>query len=164
MTYVTDRPLPGKMNIIALHNVSGTATVGFVVKPQSSNTMIGDPETTFNTSTGIITLPDRPCVLNAGLMYYENTNPSPPYQYCDFQWYDETNSQYIGNKARLRGYGHDFYYDYETLSCDEQAIAIAQNINVSLKIIAVRHTSLVLDGTGSQEIYAGSTRFLIYEF
>ena len=164
MTYVTDRPLPGKINIIALHNVSGTASAGLVLKPQNSNSMMGDPVTTFNTTTGVITLPDRPCVLNAGLMYYDSTNPSPFYNYLDFQWYDETNSQYIGSKARQRGFGHDFYFDHESLTCDEQAIAIAQNINVSLRIIAVSHGSMVLDGSGAQAIYAGKTRFLIYEF
>lgn len=165
MTHITNRPYSALINILALHTVSGTANVNLVVKPQNSNIMLGNPETTFDTTTGIITLPNRPCVLNAGIMYYEYGSPSPPYNYADFQWYDETNSQFIGSKARQRGYGHDYYYDYESLSCDEQAIAIAQNITVSLKIIGVSlANSLPLDGTGSQDVYAGKTRFLIYEF
>ena len=163
MTYI-NAPTRTDMNIKVLYSCSGTASVGFVVKAQSSSDEMGSPSTTFNTTTGVITLPNRPCVLNAGLMYYDNTNPTPSYQYFDYQWYDETNSQYIGSKARLRGWGPDFYYNYETLSCDEQAIAIAQNINVSLRIIAVSHASLIIDGTGSQDIYAGKSRLIIYEF
>ena len=158
------------MNVKILHNCTGTASAGFVVKPQSSSDEMGSPSTTFNTTSGVITLPNRPCVLNAGLMYYDNTSPNPSYQYFDYQWYDETNSQYIGSKARLKGWSPDYYFTYETLSCDEQAIAVAQNINVSLRIIGVSisgglsHAGLIIDGEVSQTIYAGQSRLIIYEF
>lgn len=134
---------------------------GYTVLPQTQVTVIGSPAATINTTTGVITLPNVPCLLSGCLQYYLNTNSN----YVDFQWYDVTNSQYIGSKGRLKGKDPNRYMDVYTLSADEEANVIAQNIQVKMIVTDTSSTSAVLEYTsGTLPIYAGRTRLAIYEF
>ena len=134
---------------------------GYTVLPQTQVTVIGSPSATINTTTGVITLPNVPCLLSGCLQYYLNTNSN----YVDFQWYDVTNSQYIGNKARLKGKDPNRYMDTYTLSADEEANAVAQNIQVKMIVTDTSSTSAILEYTsGSLPVYAGRTRLAVYEF
>jgi len=133
----------------------------YTVLPQTHVTVVGTPAATLDTSNGIITLPDVPCLLSGCLQYFLNTDSN----FVDFQWYDVTNSQYIGNKARLKGKDPDRYMNTYTLSADEEANVIAQNIQVKMIVTETSSTSAVLEyTTGTLPVYAGRTRIAVYEF
>lgn len=134
----------------------------YTVLPQTKKTVIGSPAATVNTTTGVISLPNRPCLLSACIQYSWDTDSA---SYVDFQWYDVTNSQFIGNKARLKGRDVITYLGTYTLSTDEEANAIAQNIDVKLIVVTTSSTSLRLEDANAQYIaYAGFSRLAVYEF
>jgi hypothetical protein len=140
---------------------STTLSNNYTVLPQTKVSVIGSPASTVNTSTGVITLPNRPCILSGCLQYYLNSTAS----FVDFQWYDVTNSQFIGNKARLKGRDVVTYLGTYTLSTDEEANAVAQNIDVKMVVVTTSDTSAVLEDTTNPFIaYAGFSRLAVYEF
>lgn len=162
MTYFSEPP---KFNYnLAFYTQPTTVTLtnNYTVLPQTQVTVVGSPSATLNTSNGIITLPDKPCLLSGCLQYYVSTSTV---SYIDFQWYDVTNSQYIGNIARLKGSHIYKYYESETLTTDEEANAIAQNIQVKMVVKTTSNSSAVLEDTSSSYVaYAGRSRLAIYEF
>lgn len=153
------------MRVLHLKTVSDTVTAGGqVVKFTAEADLVGQPDSTYTTSTGQIVLPNVPCILKAGLEYKKTSGTNEAY-YIDVQWYDVTNSQYIGSKARVKGYRPDFYYGSYSLTCDEEAIALAQNITVECRIIDKQGSpnndqTLQLDNSAS---YSGASRALIME-
>lgn len=163
MTYFAG-PTRYNFNTLFLKDMGGSnITTGNYVVPTSSDTLAGSPQTTFSTTTGLISLPNRPCVLTAGLYYFEGSlNDS--YSYLEYQWYDNTNSQPLGNKARVVSLRLKHYVNNVTQSYDESAIAYAQNIDVYLKITAnTTDTNTVLDGGQSDERSIKS-KIVIHEF
>ena len=164
MTYIAG-PQKYDFNTILLKDMSATMTAGNTIIPSNSENFAGTPVTTFNTSTGVISLPNRPCILTAGLMFYETGGYANNYRFIEYQWYDVTNSSYIGNKARIVGESVTRYLNNITQGFDESAIAIGQNISVKLVLTALGNTSSpVIDGTGAQDDYAGRSHILIHEF
>lgn len=153
------------MRVLHLKTVSDTITGGGqVVKFTVDDNLVGSPSSTYTSSTGRVVLPDVPCILKAGLEYNKTAGTNEAY-YIDVQWYDVTNSQYIGSKARVKGYRPDYYYSAYSLTCDEEAIAIGQNITVECRIIGKAGTpnndqTLVLDNSAS---YSGASRALVME-
>jgi len=122
--------------------------------------LCGTPSTSYDSSTGRFTLPDKPCILRAGLAYFKSSGTNAAY-YIDVQFYDVTNSQYIGSKGRVFGYRPDIYYASYDLSCDEDAVAVAQNIVVECRIIGKGGSqTLLLDNTVS---YSNESRVIIQE-
>tara|TARA_Y100001973_G_scaffold41146_1_gene61455 strand:- start:199 stop:690 length:492 start_codon:yes stop_codon:yes gene_type:complete len=163
MTYFAG-PTRFNFNTILLKTM-GSTTVGLgnYVKFTESETLAGSPETTFTSSTGLITLPNKPCILTAGLYYSEGAVPDT-YGYLEYQFYDATNSQAIGNKARVVSLRLKNYINNVTQSYDESAIVYAQNINVYLKITANQTQSgTTLDGSQSNG-RAIKSKIVIYEF
>ena len=165
MTY-TAGPQRYNFNCILLKDMSATMSAGNTIIASNSEDFAGNPQTTFNTSTGVITLPNRPCTLTAGMQVYEKSGIyNNSYRYIEYQWYDVTNSAYIGNKARVVGESISRYLASVSEGFDESAIAIGQNIDVKLVLTALGNTTTpVIDGTGAQQNYAGRSRILIYEF
>ena len=164
MTYLAG-PTRFDFNCILLKDMSATASAGNTIIPSNSETQAGTPATTFNTTTGVITLPNKPCTLQAGIMFYETGGYNNDYRYIEYQFYDVTNSQYIGSKGRVIGESITRYLNDVTDSCDETAICVGQNIDVKLILTGLGQTTTpVIDGTGAQDIYAGRSRILIYEF
>ena len=161
MTYI-NKPFTYPLDIVAFHNCSSAViSASSVVKPQTSATLAGSPQSSINTSSGVITLPNTQCLLIGSIMY-KNTDSS---SYARFRWYDVTNSQYIGSIGQISGLDPERAGTISgAVSCDEEAIAIAQNIQVKLVITAVSSNDLTIDGSHSHGIYAGKTRLLVYEF
>lgn len=153
------------MRVLHLKTVSDTVTAGGqVVKFTVEADLVGSPDTTYTSSTGRIVLPDTPCILKAGLEFKKTAGSNEAY-YMDVQWYDVTNTQYIGSKARIKGYRPDIYYGAYDLTCDEEAVAIGQNITVECRIIGKAGTpnndqTFQLDNAAS---YSGASRALIME-
>lgn len=163
MTYLAG-PTRFDFNTILLKTMgSTTVSTGNYVIPSASDTLAGSPQTTFSTSTGLITLPNRPCILTAGLYYFAGTVPDS-YDYLEYQWYDNTNSLALGNKARVVGLRLKNYVNNVTQSFDESAITYAQNISVYLKITAnTTGSGTVLDG-GQTDDRSIKSKIVIYEF
>jgi len=151
------------MKVLHLSDVTDTITgAGQIVKFTTSANMSGTPSTSYNSSTGQITLPNVNCVLRAGLEFYKSAGTNEAY-YIDVHWYDVTNSQYIGSRGRIKGYRPDIYYAAYDLTCDEEAVAVAQNIVVECRIFAIQtsNQTLVLDNAAT---YSGESRALIMEY
>ena len=133
---------------------------GQVVVFTATADLCGSPSTTYDAVTGRFTLPNKPCILRAGLSYAKTGGTNSAY-YIDVQFYDVTNAQYIGSKGRVFGYRPDIYYAYHDLSCDEDAVAVAQNIVVECRIVAKGGSqTLALDGVIS---YSNLSRVIIQE-
>lgn len=153
------------MRVLHLSDVTDTITAGGqVVKFTTEADLVGSPTSTYTSSTGQLVLPNVPCVLKAGLEFKKTLGANEAY-YIDVQWYDVTNSQYIGSKARIKGYRPDTYYSSYSLTCDEEAVALAQNITVECRIIDKQGTpsnnqTMVLDNSAS---YSGESRAIILE-
>ena len=151
------------MRVLHLSDVTDTITGGGqIVEFTNSSNMIGVPASTYNSSNGQITLPDVQCVLRGGLEYFKSSGSNSDY-YIDTQWYDVTNSVYIGSKSRIKGYRPDVYYNAHSLTCDEECIAVAQNVVVELRIIAlgITNQTLVLDNAAT---YSGESRAIVMEY
>jgi len=162
MTYIK-APFSYPLSIKAFHNCSATAlSVNSVIKPQSNETLAGSPQCSITTSSGIISLPNTQCLL-IGSVTYRNYDWA---SYVRYRWYDNTNSQYIGSIGQIRGLDEDRYTSNTVgpISCDEEAICIAQNIDVKLVVTGISSNDLYIDGSHSHDIYAGKTRLLVYEF
>ena len=158
MSWLPNRSID--MRVKQLKSSTQTITgAGQVVVFTATSDLCGSPSTTYNSSTGRFTLPDTPCILRAGLSYTKTSGSN--IFYIDVQFYDVTNSQYIGSKGRVFGYRPDVYYSSYNLSCDEDAVAVAQNIEVECRITTVSGGStLVLDGAIS---YSNLSRVIIQE-
>lgn len=142
---------------------STTVATGNYVKFTQSDTLAGSPQTTFSSSTGLITLPNRPCIITAGLYYAEGAVPDT-YGYLEYQFYDNTNSQALGNKARVVSLRLKNYVNNVDQSYDESAIAYAQNISLYLKITDDQtQTGTTLDGAQTDG-RAIKSKITIYEF
>jgi len=162
MTYISRPPTCDYQLSFFTDPTSTLLSNNYTVLPQTKKTVIGSPASTLNTTTGVISLPDRPCLLSACIQYAWNTQNA---SFVDFQWYDVTNSQYIGNKARIKGRDVITYLGTYTLSTDEEANAIAQNIDVKLIVVTASSTSLRLEDVNAQFIaYSGFSRLAVYEF
>ena len=91
--------------------------------------------------------------------------------YVRYRWYDETNSTYIGSYGQNRRLDNAQEYSNlsNTISCDEEAITVAQNIDVRLIITAKVQSGssgFQYDATvgTTHDVYAGKTKITIYEF
>lgn len=162
MTYVK-APFSYPLGIKAFHNcTSAVMSSNDTIKPLSLETLAGDPQSSITTSSGIISLPNVQCLL-IGSLAYRNTDQA---SYVRYRWYDVTNSQFIGSIGQIRGLDEDRYTNYTSgpISCDEECVAIAQNIDVELKVLAVSSNDLYVDGSHAHDAYGGKTRLLVYEF
>jgi hypothetical protein len=151
------------MRVLHLSDVTDTITgAGQIVKFTTSANLTNTPSATYNSTLGQVTLPDVQCVLRAGLEYNKSAGSNSAY-FIDVQWYDVTNTQYIGSKARVKGYRPDIYYTAYDLTCDEEAIAVAQNVIVECRIITLQVSNqvLILDNAAT---YSGESRALIMEY
>ena len=159
MSWIPNRSID--MRVKQLKSTTQTITAGGqVVVFTATADLCGSPLTTYDSATGRFTLPNTPCILRAGLSYFKSSGTNAAY-YIDVQFYDVTNSQYIGSKGRVFGYRPNTYYDSYSLSCDEDAVAVAQNIIVECRIIAKGGTqTLVLDNTIN---YSNLSRVIIQE-
>ena len=159
-------PFSYPLNVVCFHTCTNTSTPivsSAVIKPQSVESIAGSHSSSMNTTTGIITLPNTQCMLIGSITYRSSDTGS----YVRYRWYDTTNSQYIGSIGQSRGLDENRHAANITneISCDEEAIAIAQNINVKLVVTAVSSNNCVLDGDlFNYGIYAGKTKLTIYEF
>lgn len=152
-----------KMSVFHLYDFDSTITGGGqVVDFDASKTQVGSPESTYTASTGRTVLPDKLCILQGSVSYLKSAGPNTNI-YIDTQWYDVTNSQYIGSKARVWGYRPDLYYGSYSLTCDEESVAIAQNITVELRIITMQVSGQTLVGDNSAS-YSADSRAIIMEF
>ena len=152
-----------KMNVFHLYDFDSTITGGGqVVDFNASKTQVGSPQSTYTASTGRTVLPDKLCVLQGSVSYLKSAGTNAAF-YIDTQWYDVTNSQYIGSKGRVWGYRPDTYYASYDLTCDEESVAIAQNITVELRIIALVVSNQTLVGDNSAS-YTAESRAIIMEF
>ena len=161
MTYI-NKPFSYPLDIVAFPNcTSALISADSVVKPQTTDSLAGSPQSTINVSDGIITIPNTQCLLIGSIMYKNFDNAS----YARFRWYDVTNSQYIGAIGQIRGLDPERSSGISgAISCDEEALAIAQNIQVKLVITAVSSNDLYIDGSHAHGVYVGKTRLLVYEF
>lgn len=170
MTYLNG-PFTYPLNIACFHTCAQvfltTSAPGKYTRPLQSATLAGSYSSTIDTSTGIITLPDRPCLVIGSITYFSNSLG----HYVRYRWYDETNSTYIGSYGQNRGLDNAQEYSYvnNTISCDEEAITIAQNIDIRLIITAKAQTGsggMQYDATvgTTHHPYAGKTKLTIYEF
>ena len=157
-------PFNYPLNVACFHTCAATTiSASSVVKPQSVESIAGNHSSSINTTTGIITLPNTQCMLIGSITYRSSDTGS----YVRYRWYDTTNSQYIGSIGQIRGLDANRHAANITneISCDEEAIAIAQNINVKLVVTAVSSNNCVFDGDlVNYAIYAGKTKLTIYEF
>lgn len=115
--------------------------VGDVVKFSRQNkgsaSYFGASSVSYNATTGTISLSDKPHFLWGALTYYIGVNTGGTITYVTTQWYDVTNSQYIGAKGRLWSYRFDTYVaNSDSIQADESAVAYARNIDVQLHIVA----------------------------
>lgn len=159
MTWLPNRSIDMRVKQLksSTQSISGA---GQVVVFTATADLCGSPQTTYDSATGRFTLPDTPCILRAGLSYEKTSGANDGY-YIDVQFYDVSNSQYLGSKGRVFGYRPDVYYSAYSLSCDEDAVAVAQNIVVECRIIAKSGThTLQLDGVVA---YSNLSRVLIQE-
>lgn len=168
MTFST-QPYSYPLNIIAFHTPAVEVAYGgstqTVIKPQQQQVMAGSPQSTINTTTGVITLPNRPCLITGSMMYMDYNNE----KWCEVQWWDNTNTQWIGSIGLLPGNDWQRYNDNfaNPLATDEQAISLEQNIQVSLRVKErySANNGMTIDGYhASYSIHGGKTRILIYEF
>ena len=159
MTYI-NKPFSYPLDIVAFHNcTSALISADSVVKPQTTDSLAGSPQSTINVSDGIITITNRQCLLIGSIMYKNFDNAS----YARFRWYDVTNSQYIGALGQIRGLDPIRSFQVSgPISCDEEALAIAQNIQVKLVITAVSSNDLYIDGSHAHGVYVGKTLTLIH--
>ena len=159
-------PFSYPLSVVCFHTCTNTSTVivaDAVIKPQSTVNIAGKHVSSMNTTSGIITLPNKQCMLIGSITYRSTDQGS----YVRYRWYDTTNSQYIGSTGQIRGLDPDRHASNITseISCDEEAIAIAQNINVKLVVTEVSSNNSVLDGDYSgHSQYAGKTKLTVYEF
>ena len=159
MSHLPNRAID--MRVKQLKTVSDTITAGGqVVEFTASADLIGSPSTTYNTSNGQITLPDVPCILRAGLAYFKSSGSNAAY-YIDVQFYDVTNSQYIGSKGRVFGYRSNTYYSSYNLSCDEDAVCVAQNVVIECRIVGKGGSQTLLLDNGIS--YSNLSRVIIQE-
>ena len=162
--------LPGPfnypLNVACFHTCAQVfANVNTVVKPLQATALAGSYSSSINTTTGVITLPDSPCLLVGSITYYSADTGN----YIRYQWYDDTNSQYIGSIGQTRGLDASQHAAYisNTISCDEEAICIAQNINIKLIITAKAGSGSSgeqFDAAHAHAAYAGKTKLTVYEF
>lgn len=132
-----------RISTTLLDTISGTPdySVGDVVKFTSKNkgssTYFKSSSVSYNSSTGTITLGDKPHFLWGSLTYYIGADSGAAVTYVTTQWYDLTNSQYIGAKGRLWSRRFDVYVaNSDSIQADESAVAYARNIEVQLHVVA----------------------------
>lgn len=165
MTYF-NAPFNYPLNIVCFHTSTETSkkNASSVVKPQSTASLAGNHSSTIDTSTGIITLPNTQCMLIGTINYLSTVN----YNYARYRWYDTTNSQFIGSIGQIRGPDANRHNAYisNPISCDEEAVAIAQNINVKLVITAVStNNTITLDSDyQNYQRFSGKTKLIVFEF
>lgn len=135
------------LNVLHLSGLSGSVTNGNSCDFTTSANLVGTPTSTYNSSNGQITIPDKPCIALGSINFGTSTYVSA--LYVDAQWYDVNASQFIGTKGRLWGYRPDYYYASYTLTCDEEAKAIVQNTVIELRITGHYGSGMTLD-TASQ--------------
>jgi hypothetical protein len=151
-----------EMGVLHLKSFTSMITAGGqVMKFASSQTQVGQVNSTYSSSTGQTVLPNSPCIL-AGSLAFKKTAGTNAAFYADVQWYDVSNSQYIGSIGRTWGYRPSTYYGSYDLTCDEEAIAVAQNITVELRIIGKGGTQTLV---GDNDVsYSSASRAIIMEF
>jgi len=166
MTF-TNGPFNYPLNIACFHTCAQVnINVGDAAKPLQAAALTGSYSSSINTSTGLITLPNTPCLLVGSITYYSPDSSNS----LRYQWYDDTNSQYIGSIGQTRGLDAAQHAAgaVNEIACDEEAICIVQNINVKL-IITASHGASVKQfdptaGTGLNDDFAGKTKLMVYEF
>lgn len=123
--------------ILGAPNYSVGDVVKFTSMNKGSSTYFKQNSVSYNSSTGTITLGDKPHFLWGALTYYIGANTGGTITYVTTQWYDVTNSQYIGSKGRLWSYRFDTYVaNSDSIQADESAVAYARNIDVQLHVVA----------------------------
>jgi len=111
--------------------------VKFTSKNKGSSTYFKEGSVSYNSSTGTVSLGDKPHFLWGALTYYIGADTPGTITYVTTQWYDVTNGQYIGAKGRLWSYRFDTYVaNSDTIQADESAVAYARNIEVQLHVVA----------------------------
>lgn len=122
--------------IVGSPNYGQGDTVIFTRVNKGNTDYFGTSSVSYNATTGTVSLGDKPHFLWGALVYHVGATGGVP-TYMTAQWYDVTNSQYIGARGRLWSYRLDAYIaNSDSIQADESAVAYARNIDVQLRIVA----------------------------
>lgn len=149
MTWLpTIDPMQGAVTLIDTVPSAPNWNAGDVVKfsriNKGASSYVGDGNVSLNSSTGRISLPNKPCLLYGAVSYYAGSGAT----YLTLQWYDVTNGVYIGSKGIAWSARLDLYFAKRTQQADEQAVAlIDQGQDVELHIVSpIDKASNVIQG------------------